>query len=71
VIVESCLVEIVGRLILWPIVWILLFPLFFVVATPFVLSLAVVRGGGWSANVRAGYEGVFRRWMGSRQYVCF
>lgn len=56
------LFDLLGTALLRPLVWGIVLPLSWIVATPVILILALFQSETYSRNVRAGYLAVYEYW---------
>ncbi|MCA8956430.1 MAG: hypothetical protein KDC87_10175 [Planctomycetes bacterium] len=56
--VELFYVQLLGGLV-WMLLWLVLLPVWFVIATPFVLGMAAFRPGNFSDNVHGSYSAIW------------
>jgi hypothetical protein len=56
------ILEFIGKMLLGLLVWFILFPVVWIICTPFILIISAFRPRSFSQNVSAGYQSVANFW---------
>ena len=59
----SEIIEFLIKIFLGLIVFVVLFPIIWVLATPFILCGSLLAGGDYGSNVKKGYKAVSNKWI--------